>query len=228
MLNFKESDETPLICRHIITVKAEIDFEFSQKYSSLIVCQGLTDGIQIETEAIIDLFDQFESNDIIEAERKALEIIKAKELVNPFEKDIHEVLQLLAERIKPGDGNYKEEDYKPKTIPHKETIFFAPALILRKRNTRSFTALYEKIISDIQDSEEISIPTLDDLVDIDESGLSSAGQQTDNIELSDAETIYFPNKYNDEQITIIKKARFNNKVLVQDLREPENHIQSQI
>jgi very-short-patch-repair endonuclease/transcription elongation GreA/GreB family factor len=215
LINFKESDDTPLICRHILTVKAEIDFEYSQKNSSIIVSQGLTDGIQIETEAIIDLFDQFESNDIIEAERKAFEIIKTKELINPFEKDIHEVLQLLAERIKPGDGEYKEENNKPKTIPNKETIFFAPALILRKRNTQSFTALYEKIISDIQNGEDISIPTLDDLIELDESGVSTPNSKTDNKELNDAEIIYFPNKYNDEQITIIKKARFNNKVLVQ-------------
>lgn len=215
LLNFKESDDTPLICRHILTVKAEIDFEYSQKNSSLIVSQGLTDGIQIETEAIIDLFDQFDSNNIIEAERKAIEIIKTRELVNPFEKDIHEVLQLLAERIKPGDGNYKEDNHKPKAVPNKETIFFAPALILRKRNTQSFTALYEKIISDIQNCEDISIPTLDDLIELDESGIPTPNSRTDNKELSDAEIIYFPNKYNDEQITIIKKARFNNKVLVQ-------------
>lgn len=215
LLNFKESDETPLICRHIVTIKSEINFEYSQKKSSLIVSQGLTDGIQIETEAIIDLFDQFDSNDIIEAERKALEIIKTKELVNPFDSDIHDVLQLLAERIKPGDGTYKNEKLKPKDTPHKETIYFAPALILRKRNTRSFTALYEKIISDIDASEEISIPTLDDLVVLDESGKSILEQHTENIELRDTQTIYFPNKYNDEQIAIIKKARFNNKVLVQ-------------
>lgn len=215
LLNFKESDDTPLICRHILTVKAEIEFEYTQKNSSLIVSQGLTDGIQIETESIIDLFDQFESNDIIEGERKALEIIKIKELVNPFDKDIHDVLQLLAERIKPGDGNYKEDHHKPKVVPNKETIFFAPALILRKRNTQSFTALYEKIISDIQNCEDISIPTLDDLIELDESGISTPNSQTVNKELSDAEIIYFPNKYNDEQIDIIKKARFNNKVLVQ-------------
>ena len=37
----------------------------------------------------------------------------------------------------------------------------------------------------------------------------------DYIELTDSEIIYFPNKFNDEQKTIINKVRFNNKVLVQ-------------
>ena len=215
LMNFKESDETPLICRHILTIKAEIEFEFTQKYSNLIVSQSLSDGIQIETDAIIDLFEQFDSSDIIEAERGALEFIKTNELVNPFDMDIHEVLQLLAERIKPGDGSYKIENQKARNSPQKETIFFAPALILRKRNTQSLTALYEKIISDISEVQNISIPTLDDLIVLEKPGSLSQNDPTDKFEFDDAETIYFPNKYNDEQITIIKKARLNNKVLVQ-------------
>lgn len=214
LLNFKESDETPLICRHIITAKAEIQFEFSKRDSSLIISQSLDNGLQIETDAIIDLFDQFDSNDIIESEKGAKELIKEKELVSPFDEDIHEVLQLLAERIKPGDGNYKETKAKLKEIPNKETIYFAPAIILRKRDTRSFTSMYEKIISDIESSDNIQIPTMDDLIELEKPETSSTSQ-TDNIELKDSETIYFPNKYNDEQKAIIYKARFNNKVLVQ-------------
>ena len=119
LLNFKESDETPLICRHIITAKAEIQFEFSKRDSSVIISQSLENGLQIETDAIIDLFEQFDSNDIIESEKSAKELIKGKELVNPFDEDIHEVLQLLAERIKPGDGSYKEVKNKTKEIPNK-------------------------------------------------------------------------------------------------------------
>ena len=214
LLNFKESDETPLICRHIITAKAEIQFEFSRRDSSLIISQSLENGMQIETDAIIDLSEQFESNDIIEGEKAAKDLIKGKEIVNPFDENIHEVLQVLAERIKPGDGNYYEVKNKPKEIPKKETIFFAPAIILRKRDTRSFTSMYEKIIADIESSEETEIPTLDDLIEL-ERNETAVGIQTDNIELGDSDTIYFPNKYNDEQKTIINKARYNNKVLVQ-------------
>lgn len=214
LLNFKENDETPLICRHIITAKAEIQFEFSKRDSSLHISQSLENGLQIETDAIIDLFEQFDSNDIIESEKAAINLIKGKELVSPFDEDIHEILQLLAERIKPGDGNYKESKNKSIEIPTKETIFFAPAIILRKRDTRSFTSMYEKIIEDIEGSEKIDIPTLDDLIEFDKTD-SSNGTQTENFELHDSDTIYFPNKFNDEQKTIINKARFNNKVLVQ-------------
>ncbi|MDO9465153.1 MAG: AAA domain-containing protein [bacterium] len=215
LIHFRENENTPLVCRHIITSKAEINFEYSQKDSRLIVKQSISDGLQIETDAIIDLFEQFDSNDILEAEKKSIELIKEKELVNPFDDDIHDVLQLLAERIKPGDGNYKDDLGRAKDVPSKETIFFSPALILRKRNTRSYTALYEKIISDIENEDEIKIPILDDLIELKNTDSNSSVSNTNNAELNETETIYFPKKYNDEQIAIINKARCNNKVLVQ-------------
>ena len=216
LMHFKESDETPLICRHILSAKTEIQFEYSKRDSSIILSQSLDNGLVIETDAIIDLVNQFDSNDIIEAEKQAKELIRVKELVNPFENDIHEVLQLLADRIKPGDGKYREDLSKNKEVPTKETVFYAPALILRKRDTRSYTSMYEKIIEEIKTTPELQIPTLDDLVGVEnkiESDISNS--QTDSSELNTDDTIYFPNKFNDEQIAIIKKARYNNKVLVQ-------------
>lgn len=216
LMHFKESDETPLICRHILSAKTEIQFEYSKRDSSIILSQSLDNGLVIETDAIIDLVNQFDSNDIIEAEKRAKELIKEKELVNPFENDIHEVLQLLAERIKPGDGKYKEEISKNKEVPTKETIFYAPAIILRKRDTRSYTSMYEKIIEEIKTTPELQIPILDDLVSEEnkiESDISDS--QIGNSELNIDDTIYFPKKYNEEQIAIIKKARCNDKVLVQ-------------
>jgi len=215
LMNFRENEDTPLICRHIIVSKAEVNFEFSQRSSRLIVKQSLSDGLQIETDAIIDLFDQFDSNDILDAEKKAIELIKEKELVNPFDKDIHDVLQLIAERTKPGDGSYKNDLERTKDIPTKETMLFSPALILRKRNTRSYTALYEKIIADIENGNEIEIPTLNDLIELKDIEPDFPSDYPNNAELGDIETNYFPKKYNDEQIAIINKTRFKNKVLVQ-------------
>jgi len=214
LMHFQEDENTPLICRHIITSKAEINFEYSKRDSSLVVKQSLSDGLVIETDAIIDLFEQFESNDILEAEKKAIELIKEKELANPFDSEIHDVLQLLAERIKPGDGNYKNIN-SIKEVPNKETIFFAPALILRKRNTRSFTAFYEKIISDIEEGVDVDIPALNDIVEFDDTPDYSHNNGNGEFGLNDLETIYFPKKYNDEQIAIVNKAKSGNKVLVQ-------------
>lgn len=150
LINFKANDESPLICRHILTQRAEINFEYSQKDSSITVSPSPSNDIQIETDSIIDLFEQFNSNNIIEAERKAIEFINEKIIATSlFDKQNKETIQIIADRFSP-DGLFKDEMIKPKDAPKRPTIFYAPALMLRKRNTRSFTALYEKIIADIE------------------------------------------------------------------------------
>src|SRR5690606_16475116 len=204
---------TPQICRHILTSKAEISFEFSQRESFVKVSPSIDSEIQIETDAILDLFEQFDSADVIEAEKLVASFLKEKNISdNLFDPQIKDAIQIFADRIRP-DGQSKEDLAKPKEVANKPTVYFAPALLLRKRNTRSFTALYEKIISEITISpDSIDIPSINDIIGVlqpeEDSDLSE--NETSN-SFSD-ETIYFPKKYNDEQIEIIEKARRNNKV----------------
>lgn len=217
LLHFQESSNTPLICRHILTSKAEITFEFSARESFVKVSPSIDNEIQIETDAILDLFEQFDSADIIEAENKVAEFLKEKNITDsPFDNQIKEAIQIFADRVRT-DGQSKDDLVKSKTVAQKPTVYFTPALLLRKRNTRSFTALYEKIIEDISGSDKsIDIPSINDIIGYLESPedfprdseSESSGSEVD-------ETIYFPKKYNDEQIEIIEKARRNNKVLVQ-------------
>ena len=173
LINFKENDESPLICRHILTYGVDIIFEYSQRDSSIIISPSLSNEIQIETDSIIDLFGQFDSNDIIDAENKAIEFINKENLTTSlFDEKNKETIQIIADRFRP-DGVFKDEFIKPQIVPQKPTIFYAPALILRKRNTRSFTALYEKIIADIKATNEINIPALNDLIDLNEYSTNS-------------------------------------------------------
>jgi very-short-patch-repair endonuclease len=215
LLYFKEDSNTPQICRHILTSKAEISFEFSQKESFVKVSQSIDNEIQIETDAILDLFEQFDSADVIEAEKLVASFLKEKNISdNLFDPQIEDAIQIFADRIRP-DGKSREDLAKPKEVANKPTIYFAPALLLRKRNTRSFTALYEKIISDITNSpDSIDIPSINDIIGaLQPEDVSDFPQNGTNSFID--ETIYFPKKYNDEQIEIIEKARRNNKVLVQ-------------
>ncbi|MFZ5517660.1 MAG: AAA domain-containing protein [Candidatus Zhuqueibacterota bacterium] len=211
LLNFKANDESPLICRHILTQRVEINFEDPVRPT---IAPSLSNDIQIETDSIIDLFERFNSNDIIEAERKAIEFINEKNIAaSLFDKQNKETIQIIADRFSP-DGLFKDEIIKPKDAPKRPTIFYAPALMLRKRNTRSFTALYEKIIADIEKSDETDIPALNDIIDLNEYNPNNNGD-FDTLDSKKNDIIYFPKKYNDEQIEIIKKANRNNKVLVQ-------------
>jgi len=218
LLFFKENESTPLICRHILTSKVEISFEYSQRESFVKVSTGIENEIQIETDAILDLFEQFDSSNIIDAEKVTKEFIKDRNIGdNQFDSQIKDALQLFADRLRT-DSQSSDEINKPKTIPKRPSIIYAPALILRKRNTRSFTALYGKIIDDIEnEADNFDIPTINDIIGILENTDPDLQECDDDVEMfsEQPDQIYFPKKYNDEQIEIIEKSRRNKKVLVQ-------------
>jgi very-short-patch-repair endonuclease/DNA polymerase III delta prime subunit len=219
LLNFHEDSNTPKICRHILTTKVEIVFDTSHGESFIKVFPSIDSEMQIETDAIIDLPDQFDSHTIIEAEKKVAEFLRINNIAdNPFDKQIDEAIQIFADRIRT-DGQSSNLIKKPIELAKKPTIYFAPALILRKRNTKSFTALYEKIIENIDLADDsINIDSINDLIGHLEKPCKDSDNTQDiedtNLSPSD-DTIYFPKKYNEEQIEIIEKARRFNKVLVQ-------------
>ena len=215
LLCLHENDDTPRICRHLFTSKTEILFEFSKGASFLKVMPSIDNEIQVELDAIIDLFEQFDTNDIIEAENKVIQFIKEKNIADsPFDIQFKDAIQMLAERLRT-DCYFKDDLTKPKEILNKPTVYFAPALILRKRNMRSFTALYKKIIDDIsQAGEDFDIPSINDII-----GILTDIDDFSDISLSDITTsgekvIYFPKKFNNEQLEIVEKAERNSKVLV--------------
>jgi superfamily I DNA and/or RNA helicase/very-short-patch-repair endonuclease len=214
LLNFKENENTPLICRHLFTIKVDISFETNLQDSYVQIIPGLENEVQIETDAIIDLQEQFDPNNTVAAEKSAGEFIKAKDIMdNPFDNDFKQAIQIFANRIST-EGKFVDEFVKPSKIGNKPVIYYAPAIILRKRNTKSLTAVYQKIIEDITKADtEYDIPLLDDLIDIEKNIDKDINPETKR-SFSD-EIIYFPKKYNDEQIEIVEKAKRNRKVLVQ-------------
>ena len=78
LLNFKENDERPRIFRHILTQRVDINFEYSQKDSQIFVSPNLESAPQIETDFILDLEDQFDSQSIMDSEKSVEEYIKKK------------------------------------------------------------------------------------------------------------------------------------------------------
>jgi superfamily I DNA and/or RNA helicase len=220
LLNFKENNDSPKICRHILTAKTTISFETLGNDSFLKVIPSFDDDIQIETDAILDLEKQFNSNDIIEAEKMIRSILSDKSLaLNLFDIDLNTALQSFADRIR-SDGQYEDKLEKPQQLSQKPTVYFSPALLFRKRNTKSFTDVYEKIITQLSLSQDnLNIPSLNNLIGVIDPKNTSDYQSTiasdfNNFSHND-DTIYFPKKYNDEQIAILEKSKRNNKVLVQ-------------
>lgn len=215
LLNFKENEERPKIFRHILTQRVDINFEYSKKDSQIYVTPNIESTPQIETDSILDLFDQFDSQSIIDAEKAVENYLNEKNIENVFD-NTEDALQMFAERVSP-DGSYKNSIEKPNRTNQKPIISFSPALLLRKRNTRSFTALYDNILKNIEnEKKDIEIPTINDLIGI-HSELDNnieSGEESHN-NGTQVEPIFFPKEYNDEQIEIIEKAKRNDKVLVQ-------------
>jgi len=214
LLNFKENDERPKIFRHILTQRVDINFEFSQKDSQIFISPNLESAPQIETDSILDLFDQFDSQNIIDAEKSVENYIREKNIETIFG-NTEDALQMFAERVSP-DGNYNHLIEKPNRTPSKPNVTFSPALLLRKRNTQSFTALYEKILENIENGDEsLEIPTINDLIGIHPNIEDDISSPDNSFNGSKNEPIFFPKEYNDEQLEIVEKAKRNNKVLVQ-------------
>ncbi len=216
LLNFKGNTNSQKIFRHILTQRVDINFEYSQKDSNIYISPNLESTIQIETDSIIDQSEQFDSQNIIDAEKAVENYIKVHLIDTLFsERVIEDALQMFAERVSP-DGSYDNKIEKPINPSQKPVISYSPALLLRKRNTKSFTSLYEKIIDTIKNNEtDIDIPTINDLIGIhntEDSGFTENQEWNSRV---NNESIYFPKEYNNEQVEIIEKARKNNKVLVQ-------------
>lgn len=210
LLNFKENDNSAKVFRHIFTQRVQIDFEYSKNESKLIITPNYDSNIKIETDAIIDLFEQFESQNIIDAEKSVVKYFEDKEIEFLFD-GINDALQMFIEQISP-DGVYLENNIKPKSSSKRPNLSFSPALILRKRDTQSFTALYDEIIKTIANSgDDIDIPSINDLIGIDDSE-----DYLDNPKSTGKpRQIFFPKEYNDEQVEIIEKIERSSKVLVQ-------------
>ncbi len=216
LLKFKENETTPQISRHIFTIRAEINFESNQRASFIKVSTNIESEIHVETDSIIDLSDHFDIESIIEAEKKYNEFIQEKRISDLFDENMKEAIQIFADRLH-ADSKFVDELKKPNEISRTPIIYFAPALILRKRNTKSFTALYDKIIEDIKnDNNNIDLTAINELVGIDNEDENDRKENKRKVENSIIDdTIYFPKPYNDEQIEIINKIQKNDKILVQ-------------
>lgn len=215
LLYFKESQNTPKICRHILISKADITFNHSKKESFIKVSSIIGSEIQIETDSILGLNNQFNDANIIAAENKVKDFLNREDISdNIFLAQVKESIQLFIDTIHAeGDWSSIDDLLMPQVPPKKPTIYFAPALLLRKRNTKNLAAVYSEIINNINNADEaLDIPSINGIID---SKYIEKSTSEESYSLEDDNTIYFTKKYNDEQIQIIEKMRRSNKVLVQ-------------
>ena len=121
MLNFQVGGQSTKVFRHILTQRVDINYEFSKRDSQILVSPSIEAGPQLETDSIIDLFDVFESQNIIDAEKDVMSLFKEREVGGLFnDETIDEALQMFCETISP-EGSYMDMVQRPNMVPKKPT-----------------------------------------------------------------------------------------------------------
>ena len=213
LLCFQESAERPKINRHLFTQKVEIKFDYTHQDSRIIVNPLPESAPKLETDFLHDVEKIFSPDEIVATGKVVMDLIETKDKESIFD-DFEEVMRLFGERIA-ANGQYNSSAAKPEKTPVNPTVFHAPALLLRKRNTESFTAMYKNILANIEKEDaSFSIPVMDNLIHSksDKEGSFNGHSTWDKVDFNQ---IYFPKEYNEEQLQIIEKAKYNDKVLVQ-------------
>ena len=214
LLNFQEDNEHSKIFRHLFVQKAEIEFLDTKSETCIIVSPSQQNEIIIELDSVLDILD---SELLVSAKSVADSIIKNSEnLIEICNSSCFELITSFSKRFHP-DGSFVEHLNKPTETPSFPTVFFSPALILRKRNTKSLTNLYENIINDITElGPDLNIPQLNDIVyNPDDLIIEDRESKENEGNILNDNILYFPLRYNDEQEEIVNRLANNRKVLVQ-------------
>lgn len=123
--------------------------------------------------------------------------------------------------LKQWSNNFSSDCVFHESLQNKSTedgeinLYFAPALIFRKKNDLAFVKMFEDIKKQISESDSLS-PNIESLVKIDnEISGNSNFDGGDGSHTSELDEIYFPLLANSEQLEIVRKIEKNDGVLVQ-------------
>jgi superfamily I DNA and/or RNA helicase/very-short-patch-repair endonuclease/transcription elongation GreA/GreB family factor len=205
-LQLQNSENNPVVRRHLFTTKVELDFIHDENNSSFIVHPSESSKLTIENDLLLDLDNVFQINGLIDAEDKINTLEQNGDLDNfIFSEKFHFACELLSSSIH-HNCTYNDSIFPKSSLTSSPEISFAPSLILRKRNASSISTVYEQIISQISIEDNPDVELFNDLVGVN-------GNKTE-IKIND-EILFFPKPYNEEQEQIIKNATQELKTLVQ-------------
>lgn len=202
--------EGTFIKRHIFTVRAAIEFVSNTRTAYIEVKPDLSNSRYfIES----DMYQDLEGFNVEDAQRTLSSSIESAEVDDYFSEDFWGKDGLLNQytNVLHTQAQYYPDIQRPTTNQSKPNIYFAPALILRRRTTRSLTAVYTKIIDQIEAGENFDASCVRAILETN-APIYEDFQRTRTFKDN---TVFFPKLYNEEQISIVNRLRSNNKVLVQ-------------
>ncbi len=205
-----KTQEGNLIKRHLITARASINFDASQGVVSV---SPSPEGSKPKLEQ--DMLDP-------KQRPKAEELVKIEQHLSEIGENMRDIPQIQAilkswiYSVSPY-GQLDESMVPKEQTGENPVIYFAPAIILRKRTEKSILRVYEEILDQIKNKSSIPFG-VERLVEITEDKLFSSNFAEDREKeatSSDLSEIFFPLPANDEQKKIAQMISQKQGVLVQ-------------
>lgn len=201
-----------VVKRHLITAKASLHFE-AHLGRFVVGPQEVGEHLCLETD-MLDI-----QNIPLQAVEPAENKLDTTE-GNPWDNStIMIVLHALANSLSlDGTGAYHETEFRAPSFPENRlAVFYAPALISRKRSLRGLQQLLMKIRSHVDGGGDVP-PEFSDLAE----GARGRRQATDSTDKPGKEAgselpeeIYFPASTNAEQLSIVNRLDHSTGVVVQ-------------
>ncbi|OEU68865.1 MAG: hypothetical protein BA863_02470 [Desulfovibrio sp. S3730MH75] len=208
--NSKKNEQ---VKRHVLTLSSTVTFD-SINAVVTVLADGSMSDVNLETDML--LFDQ-QPDELTAQSLKERKLELGTDILSGRAK---ELLKSLAHGLPSGDGNFIDIIDQVPSSPTKEpSIYFSPALILRKRSSRTLIGVCEKIENDLSGEASVlpsTVRTVVGEIGVENGagvnqGQSQKGEQANR----GSGEIFFPLSSNDEQKQIIGCMEKQTGVLVQ-------------
>ncbi|NEE03785.1 hypothetical protein [Phytoactinopolyspora halotolerans] len=198
-------DDHSAVKRHLLTCPARI--EFDDDSGRLSVLRGeARESMKVE----LDMLDPglIRTHETVNEVRAAAREIDA----HPLERgEVSILIRRLVHSLDP-DGEYHDDD-APGRTGNTANASFAPAVILRKRSQRGMVEIFDSIIAQLNEAEDVPAGIVP-LVDADYVPPTEPSTEPGAKVLVDNET-FLPMPVNEKQLQIIERVDHRSQVLVQ-------------
>ena len=194
------------VLRHVLTAPATMTFD---AYKGVIKVSS-TEGTNYSLEQdMLELPERPQG-----PQRKIIEGLFS-ELSEDFwnENKICELLETYVKAIS-ARGHFSSAMDKPTGATEDPKLSFAPAIILRKRSERAFEVLFDTIINQLEEGQEIPLG-VERLVNIIDDDQQSGDEESTRDSFIEDDEIYFPLPANPDQREIAQKLMTRQGILVQ-------------
>jgi len=206
----KENNEK--IKRHVLTLAATVRFDSTNAIVT-VQADGSMSDVHLETDMLLLNQQPDEETDLLLKERK-LEL--GTDILGDRAK---ELLKSMAHGLPSGDGKFIDTLDEVHGAPtNSPIIYFSPAIILRKRSSRTLISFCEQIETNLSDNLKTIPPAVRTIIG--EQGVNN-GFEGSNKEIekrgkyNESGEVYFPLSANSEQKRIIERLERQTGVLVQ-------------